>query len=106
MADSAAVLATIAGFQHTNLTVSVGDTVTWTNLHNTAHTVTYFTEGNDTPLFQSGNFGTDGTFSHTFDTAGNLPYFCEIHPWMVGVITVGPGSASTGVADTGGDPGY
>jgi plastocyanin len=57
-------------------------------------------------LFQSGNCGTDGTFSHTFDTAGNFPYFCEIHPWMVGVITVGSGSASSGVSDTGGDPGY
>lgn len=103
-----AFLATIVGFQHESLTVSVGDTITWTNVQNTAHTVTHIvsTDGDGSPQFQSGNFGEDGTFSHTFDTTGNFPYFCEIHPWMVGVVTVEPGPASSGVAETGGDPGY
>jgi len=33
-------------------------------------------------------------------------YFCEVHPSMVGSITVEPGSASSGIADADGDPGY
>jgi predicted secreted protein with PEFG-CTERM motif len=33
------------------------------------------------------------TFSHKFDTLGNYPYFCMVHPWMVGNVlnTVGGG---------------
>lgn len=34
---------------------------------------------------------TDGTFSHTFDTAGVFPYVCSIHPTMVGTVTVAAG---------------
>ena len=29
------------------------------------------------------------TFSHTFESAGEFPYFCMVHPWMVGIVTVG-----------------
>jgi plastocyanin len=28
------------------------------------------------------------TFSHTFNTAGEIPYFCQIHPTMVGKVIV------------------
>jgi len=29
------------------------------------------------------------TFDVTFDTAGEYPYFCMVHPWMEGMIIVG-----------------
>jgi len=28
------------------------------------------------------------SFAHTFDTAGTYPYFCLVHPWMVGTVIV------------------
>ena len=38
--------------------------------------------------FDSGNMATGDTFSHTFDTAGDFPYYCTPHPWMTGTVTV------------------
>jgi len=29
-----------------------------------------------------------GTFSVTLDEADEYPYFCMVHPWMIGNITV------------------
>ena len=29
-----------------------------------------------------------GTFTHSFDTAGNFAYVCKIHPTMTGTVTV------------------
>jgi len=71
-----------------------GDTVTWTNKDSQAHTVVSGTGSTDpnkgktfdsglTTLIQPGK-----SFSHTFTTKGTIPYFCEIHPTMVGSITV------------------
>jgi predicted secreted protein with PEFG-CTERM motif len=37
------------------------------------------------------------TFSHTFEAEGEFPYFCMVHPWMMGIITV--------QADEGPEPG-
>ncbi|MCH7907904.1 MAG: hypothetical protein IIB26_10795 [Chloroflexi bacterium] len=103
-----AVLSNIQGFQLQNLTISVGDTVTWTNLDNAPHTVSHglSPDVEASPQFRSGTFNKDGTFTHTFDTAGTFAYFCEVHPSMVGSITVESGSASSGVSDAAGDPGY
>jgi plastocyanin len=28
------------------------------------------------------------TFEFTFDDAGEYPYFCMVHPWMTGTVTV------------------
>ncbi len=28
------------------------------------------------------------TFSHKFESVGEFPYFCMVHPWMAGVVTV------------------
>ncbi|RMD85548.1 MAG: hypothetical protein D6808_05020, partial [Candidatus Dadabacteria bacterium] len=39
-------------------------------------------------LFSSGLFGEGRSFSYTFEKAGIHPYFCNIHPFMVGSVTV------------------
>ena len=72
-----------------NVTVSAGEEITWSNDDSAAHTVTSGTpadgpDGNfDSSLFMAG-----GTFSVTLDDAGEYPYFCMVHPWMLGNITV------------------
>jgi plastocyanin len=73
--------------------VSVGTTVTWTNNDSQPHTVTSGSNGqpdnkfnsspNFTPLLNPGQ-----TFSFTFTEAGNYPYFCSLHPNMVGTVSV------------------
>jgi plastocyanin len=73
--------------------VSVGTTVTWTNNDSQPHTVTSGSNGqpdnkfnsspNFTPLLNPGQ-----TFSFTFTEAGEYPYFCTLHPNMVGTVSV------------------
>lgn len=70
-------------FNPGTITVTAGTTVTWTNKDAVTHTVT-----STTNLFDSGSLGTNGTFSHTFATAGTFPYICKIHPYMTGSVTV------------------
>ncbi len=71
------------------VSIKVGDTVNWTNDDTAAHTVT-----SGTPTTgPDGNFDSSlvmgkGAFSHKFDTAGSYDYFCMVHPWMKGVVSV------------------
>jgi plastocyanin len=65
------------------LTVSVGTTVTWTNLDDEPHTAV-----SDTGLFRSGAMDTNESFSFKFDKPGTYHFTCSIHPRMVGTIIV------------------
>lgn len=65
------------------ITISVGDTVKWTNADSAAHTV-----ASDTNTFKSGALANSGTFSQKFDTAGTYPYHCSIHPLMKATVVV------------------
>jgi len=69
--------------------VGVGTTVVWSNDDNAAHTVSSGgpTEGMS-GLFDSGLMAPGGTFEYTFEEPGEYDYFCLVHPWMVGVVTV------------------
>jgi LPXTG-motif cell wall-anchored protein len=83
-----------------NLTVAPGDTVTWTNNGSTQHTVTA-----DSGDFNSGPLNPGQSFSHTFTTAGTVPYHCLFHGsaggiGMAGVITVGTASTTTAAPAT------
>ena len=72
-----------------HVTVSAGEEITWSNDDSAAHTVTSGTpsEGPD-GLFDSSLFMAGGTFSVTLNDAGTYDYFCMVHPWMTGIITV------------------
>jgi plastocyanin len=76
---------TIRDFSFTpaDLTVSVGDTVTWTNDDDFAHTVT-----SRDGLFDSGDLAGGQTFQFTFTEPGTYPYVCNIHPNMTATVTV------------------
>ena len=73
--------------------VSVGTTVTWTNNDSQPHTVTSGSNGQPDNKFNSSpNFNPllnpGQTFSFTFTEEGNYPYFCTLHPNMVGTVIV------------------
>jgi plastocyanin len=70
-------------FAPVTMTVSVGTTVTWTNLDDEPHTVV-----SDVGLFRSGAMDTNESFSFKFDKPGTYHYTCSIHPRMVGTIVV------------------
>jgi plastocyanin len=70
-------------FNPAQISVKVGDTVTWTNNDDTTHTVTA-SDGS----FDSGNLDTGKTFSQTFTTAGTFSYICSIHTGMKATVTV------------------
>ena len=71
-----------------HVTVPVGTEVTWSNDDTAAHTVTSGAPGAPDGIFDSSLFAAGQTYSVTFDEAGEYPYFCMVHPWMVGIITV------------------
>ena len=75
-------------FGPANLTVAVGDTVTWTNADDSPHTVTA-----DGGPFASSTLNAGDTFTHTFTTPGTYAYVCSFHEEMVGTITVVAASA-------------
>ncbi len=70
-------------FAPASVTVTVGTTVTWTNLDSAAHIVT-----SETDLFNSGNLARNATFSYSFADRGTFSYFCAIHPYMKGEVIV------------------
>jgi len=72
------------------VTISVGETITWSNDDTAAHTVTSGlpSEGPD-GVFDSSLFMAGTTFEHTFVEAGEYPYYCMVHPWMTGKVQVG-----------------
>ncbi len=84
-------------FSPASVSVSVGDTVTWTN--NDAgipHTATSDAPG----VFDSGTLNTGGTYAKTFTEAGTFPYHCNIHPTMTGTVVVAAAQAPTATATT------
>jgi plastocyanin len=81
------------GFQPNPIQLQAGDTVTWRNDDLQAHTVTSGSNGvPDNKFNSSPNFipliTPGATFSHTFIQTGEYPYFCLLHPNMVGTVTV------------------
>jgi len=95
---------TTDAFSPDPVNVNVGDTVTWTNKDSTPHTVTsgqggsapkpdgkFNSSPNFTPTINPGQ-----TYSLKFNATGDYPYYCELHPTMVGMVKV----ASGGPAET------
>ena len=71
-----------------NVSVSAGDEVTWSNDDNAAHTVTSGIPGGSDGIFDSGMLMSGNTFSVILDESGEYPYYCMVHPWMTGNISV------------------
>jgi len=78
-------------FVQTILRVQPGQAVTWSNRDSTEHGVTGV----------GGTWGDYTTFlrgksvTYRFGRAGVYPYFCYVHPGMVGAVVVGDGGKAT-----------
>jgi plastocyanin len=68
-----------------DVTVTPGTTVVWVNHDEDEHTVTSSSEPR---VLDSGIFEQNETFEFTFDEEGSYEYFCEVHDWMQGTVTV------------------
>jgi nitrite reductase (NO-forming) len=78
-------------FVPAEITVPKGSTVTWTNDDSTIHTVVQGSAqggSGETPAFDSSIIANGATWEHTFDTAGEFDYYCSLHPFMTGKVTV------------------
>jgi plastocyanin len=72
-----------------NLEVIRGTTVTWQNQDDIGHTIqSQDSQGHIISLFNSGLLKTGNTFSYKFDKPGVYHYFCTIHPWRIGTVTI------------------
>lgn len=88
--DTAAAATSAAGtvsikefaFVPAEITIAVGDSITWTNNDPQAHTVTSDTN------FDLGSIDPSKAMSHTFDKAGTYTYICAFHPFMKGTVIV------------------
>jgi hypothetical protein len=90
-----AVSATDNEFTPRELAIQPGQTVTWVNNGQTAHTVTA-----DNGSYNSGLFQPGAIFKHTFTKPGRYPYYCSLHGaaggyGMAGVIVVGGSSSAS-----------
>jgi plastocyanin len=117
---------TVDRFGPANITVPMGTSVVWTNMHSAEpHTVTGFlgaaspsappafdsspNVGRPPPEFEGArgvmsSSGQNTLFSHTFADQGTFTYVCKLHPGMVGTVVVmeGPGvPAPPGTTRTG-----
>jgi plastocyanin len=79
---------TTDAYQPNPIQVSAGATVTWTNSDSQPHTATSGENATPDEVFDSGILAPAATFEHTFTAAGEYPYFCLVHPHMVGTVSV------------------
>src|SRR3989338_5251244 len=78
------------------ITISVGDTVTWINDDSSSHTVTSGDLKNDVNKigldypngFNSSLLKSGESWAHTFEKAGVYPYFSMVGLWMTGIVNV------------------
>lgn len=72
-----------------NLEVTAGTTVKWVNDDSVPHTIqSQDPQGNIIGLFNSAPLLTGEVFEYTFEESGVYNYFCSLHPWRVGIVTV------------------
>ena len=81
--QAAAVSISKFAFVPATMTISAGQSITWTNADPVAHTST-----SDDNLWDSGDLSPNTTFSTTFSQPGTYAYHCTIHPFIRGTVIV------------------
>ncbi len=71
------------------ISIEAGQTVSWINGDVAVHTITGGNpeEGPD-GTFYSSPFPRDNIFEKVFETEGGYHYYCRLHPWMTGIVSV------------------
>jgi plastocyanin len=72
-------------FKPNVLTIKPGTTVTFVNHDDIPHSIV-----DSAGKFKSKVLDTDESFKMTFEAAGDIGYFCGLHPHMTGRIVVAP----------------
>ena len=80
-ADPTAVEIVGATFVPDPVSIHNGTSIEWTNLDPYSHTV-------DFASFGSGVLDENDTFRLVFDDPGEFDYYCGLHEWMTGTVTV------------------
>ena len=77
-------------FVPSNGIINPGGSVVWKNNDTTPHTTTSGKGPANGPdgFFDSGLLMPGNSFAWTFEDEGTHDYFCMVHPWMIGKITV------------------
>ena len=70
-------------FAPATLTISSGQSITWSNTDPVAHTTT-----SDDGVWDSGVLSPNATFGTNFSQPGTYAYHCSIHPFMRGTVLV------------------
>ena len=75
--------------------IQPGDTVTWVNKDPVPHTVSgaHYSWGSERLLDQNDKI------RFTFDEEGVYPYYCALHPGMVGAVVVGDATAPAAITN-------
>ena len=70
-------------FDPAQISVRAGDSVTFVNAGNEAHTATA-----DDGSFDAGTLNPGDSKSVKFDREGSFKFHCSLHPWMTGTVVV------------------
>ena len=83
-------------FNPHNTRLQPGASVTWKNDDNVLHTVTSgkSTDADAGKIFDK-NIPAGQSVSIQFNNTGTIDYFCKVHPWMTGQVTVGSGTGNS-----------
>jgi len=72
-----------------DISINVGDTVHWMNIDTSAHTVTAGSASHGpSGVFDSSLVSVDATWEFKFKEVGSYDYYCMVHPWMTGSVSV------------------
>lgn len=87
------------------VTISAGESVTWTNGGDQPHSVTstdgLFDSSPDCPGNIDDCLGSGESYTHTFSSAGTFDYYCRVHGFAMSGTVVVEGSGSTTPPPTG-----
>ncbi len=86
--DPDAVAAPINNFDYGRIQAGVGETIRFANSDSVPHTVTSGSALDPTADFDSGVLGTGQTYDLSFESPGEYPLFCVLHPEMQTTVVV------------------
>jgi len=76
-------------FAPADIKINAGDTVEWMNVDTAVHTVTGGSPADGpSDIFDSSLVMGGASYAFTFNDKGSYDYFCMVHPWMTGSVTV------------------